>query len=395
MRSDMTHQEIVTELQALKVKQGREFSYLMQEQKRREQVESYLRVEVERLRADYKNVLEQLSNECSMRDRERMQFMKELESLRESVGSGNSGVPIGAIGGRRGSMTMELPSPLPVQATPMPMSLDMGAGDDARVAAFEKSLEQLKSRFEGVNMQQQRRTEELADRLERLLGMGAPSSNAGVNILGPNNSNVGVFGTRSDSPMAMRMAAQQQVGNQSGMSSMTPESPGIRDRGDSKPPSEVGATRMRSASKQERPVADKRPSKGVSSDLERRVKEVESRGNVTANVQNGQIQFVQEFEFLPGNQDTPQAGFMNMEMVKPILDDIAELALIFGDNLLVEGHCRKKGTEFWQTLADNRARLVAEELMMRGVPQDNMQIKGTPGKHGKANRHMTMVFSRR
>mmetsp|Transcript_72592 Transcript_72592/g.135596 ORF Transcript_72592/g.135596 Transcript_72592/m.135596 type:complete len:468 (+) Transcript_72592:88-1491(+) len=387
LRANMTYDDVVAELQALKVKQSREFSYLMQEQKRREQIESYLRVEVERLRADYKNILEQLSNECSMRDRERMQFQQEIELLRMHIGT-SSDVPIGALGSRRGSRQNSSPVELspPLQTSPPLMVETSALSADDRAVSLERSLEMLKAQFEGVNQQQQRRTEELAQRLERLIGGGGHLNGHAVNLLGPNS------GTRSDSPSGFR--------NNRG--STTPDTPRSSPPGrqDSKPPSEAGRPRTSTKDLQLRDrTASDRSARGGSKvpvEVEHRLKEVEANGNIAVNLSTGQVQLLQEFEFLPGNMDTPQAGFLaGVEAVKPILDDLAELALASSEPFLVEAHCRKKGTEFWQTLADNRARLVANELLARGVPEEKLQVRGTPGKHGKANRHMTLAFVHR
>jgi len=385
----MSYDDVNGELQALKVKQSREFSYLMQEQKRHEQIESYLRVEVERLRADYKNILEQLSNECSMRDRERMQFQKEIEFLRMHIGT-SSDVPIGALGSRVGSRQNSSPVDFSALQTSAPFVVDTSVlSSDDRAVSLEKSLEMLKNQFEGVNQQQQRRTEELALRLERLISGGGVQGHVNgnaVNLLGPN-----AVGTRSESP----------TGYKNNRGSTTPDTPRSSPPGrqDSKPPSEVGRPRTSTKDLRDRTGSDSKSSRAgskLAGEVEYRVKEVEANGNIAVNLSNGQVQLLQELEFLPGNMDTPQAGFLaGAEAVKPILDDLAELALLASETFLVEAHCRKKGTEFWQTLADNRSRLVANELMARGVPEEKLQIRGTPGKHGKANRHMTLAFVHR
>eukprot|EP00971_Amphidinium_carterae_P047624 938124-Amphidinium_carterae.2 len=189
----------------------------------------------------------------------------------------------------------------------------------------------------------------------------------------------------------------------------------------------VGRPRTSTKDLRDRTGSDSKSSRAgskLAGEVEYRVKEaVEANGNIAVNLSNGQVQLLQELEFLPGNMDTPQAGhdgfsvvrgcFLTLyqagflagaEAVKPILDDLAELALLASETFLVEAHCRKKGTEFsciasqhalnvprlhtcvqrfWQTLADNRSRLVANELMARGVPEEKLQIRGTPGKHGK------------
>lgn len=120
------------------------------------------------------------------------------------------------------------------------------------------------------------------------------------------------------------------------------------------------------------------------SDLERHVREIDARGNVRFDLMTGRMQVLREIAFVPlKSSDQPVAKLREPRMATEVLDDIAAIAALFENNVLtIEGHTGGGDNDFWQQLADDRARLVGQEIVNRGHRADNVRTIGKPGKTG-------------
>lgn len=119
-------------------------------------------------------------------------------------------------------------------------------------------------------------------------------------------------------------------------------------------------------------------------DLERRVREIDARGNVRFDLMTGRMQVLREIAFVPlKSSDQPVAKLRDPRAAAEVIDDIAAIAALFENNVLtIEGHTGGGDNSFWQELADDRARLVGQQIVFRGHRADNVQTIGKPGKSG-------------
>lgn len=119
------------------------------------------------------------------------------------------------------------------------------------------------------------------------------------------------------------------------------------------------------------------------SELERRIREIELRGNVRIDWQRGLVEVLREIGFVPRRTtESPDAELANPSAACFIFDDVAEAAGLVGGTVTVEGHTRGGESDFWQALAMDRARLVGKALIDRGIDQNRIVTRGMPGKSG-------------
>lgn len=119
------------------------------------------------------------------------------------------------------------------------------------------------------------------------------------------------------------------------------------------------------------------------SELERRIREIELRGNVRIDWQRGLVEVLREIGFVPRRTtESPDAELANPSAACFIFDDVAEAAGLVGGTVTVEGHTRGGESDFWQALAMDRARLVGKALIDRGIDQNRIVTRGMPGKRG-------------
>jgi len=119
------------------------------------------------------------------------------------------------------------------------------------------------------------------------------------------------------------------------------------------------------------------------SELERRIREIELRGNVRIDWQRGLVEVLREIRFIPRKTtESPDAELLNPSAACFIFDDVAEAAGLVGGTVTVEGHTRGGESDFWQALAMDRARLVGKALIDRGIDQNRVVTRGMPGKRG-------------
>lgn len=120
------------------------------------------------------------------------------------------------------------------------------------------------------------------------------------------------------------------------------------------------------------------------SEIDLRLHEIQARGNVRVDTRTGTMEVVKPIDFVRRkSSEEPTAVLANPAQATNTLDDMAEVAQLFDhDTLVVEGHTKGGENDFWQALADDRARLVVEELSKRGIGAERLQPKGLPGRRG-------------
>lgn len=112
---------------------------------------------------------------------------------------------------------------------------------------------------------------------------------------------------------------------------------------------------------------------------------IEANGNLSMNLKNGNCE-VSDIPFVPRKPPAePTAEFVSLETAKRVLADVAALDKIFQVPIQVEGHTRHvKGgqPDYWQQLAENRAKVIGEVLENMGVRKDKITCVGLPGYKG-------------
>lgn len=128
------------------------------------------------------------------------------------------------------------------------------------------------------------------------------------------------------------------------------------------------------------------------SPLNAALRNLEHRGNVRVNRETGQITLLRRLEFQPRTtKDEPTAAFRDVGTAESICKDLAELSTIFRRDMTIEGHTKGGEGEFWQTVANGRARIVAETMIDFGANPNLLHTRGLPGRLGK-NEVRTEVF---
>lgn len=123
-------------------------------------------------------------------------------------------------------------------------------------------------------------------------------------------------------------------------------------------------------------------------DLRKALDKIEGRGNIQVDISSepGQVHLIRPLLFQRRTAgDPPTADFSQPDLAQNICDDLAEVAKLFDCSVTVEGHTKGGEGEFWQALANNRARLVAEKLVSLGIDADKISCQGRPGKLGLNN----------
>jgi len=122
------------------------------------------------------------------------------------------------------------------------------------------------------------------------------------------------------------------------------------------------------------------------------VKRVERRGNLRLNHQTGQVTLLAPLAFHPRTtKDEPTAVLRDPEIADAICRDLAELSQIFNCPMTIEGHTKGGQNDFWQTLADRRAMLIADKMVEFGANPNLLETRGLPGRLGK-NEVRTEVY---
>jgi len=126
--------------------------------------------------------------------------------------------------------------------------------------------------------------------------------------------------------------------------------------------------------------------------LKRETAIVEQRGNLRVNHESGHVQLLRPIGFMPRTtKEEPTAVFKDVAAADSICRDLAEVSNIFCCPMTIEGHTKGGESDFWQTLANRRASLVADKMIEFGASADMLVTRGLPGKQGK-NEVRTEVF---
>jgi len=126
--------------------------------------------------------------------------------------------------------------------------------------------------------------------------------------------------------------------------------------------------------------------------LQAAVRMVERRGNIRVNHNTGHVTLLRRLEFQPRTtKDEPSAVFRDPDAAEAICKDLAEISNIFNSPMTIEGHTKGGESEFWQTLANRRARVVAETMIDFGANPGLLHTQGLPGRLGR-NEVRTEVY---
>jgi hypothetical protein len=119
---------------------------------------------------------------------------------------------------------------------------------------------------------------------------------------------------------------------------------------------------------------------------------VEQRGNLQVNHSSGHVMILRPLKFEPRTtKEKPTAVFIDVGIAEAVCKDLAELSNIFNCPMTIEGHTKGGESQFWQQLADNRARVVVELMIDLGANRNLLRAQGKPGRLGK-NEVRTEVF---
>jgi hypothetical protein len=113
-----------------------------------------------------------------------------------------------------------------------------------------------------------------------------------------------------------------------------------------------------------------------------RIKQIEKHGNVTVNLDNGDVDMLKPLEFVPRNQGgEPTAEFAQITQATSVIDDISDLQRLFNVKVEVEGHT-KGDSPFFEKLASNRSMLIKDHLVANGTNPRLIETKSLPGLKG-------------
>lgn len=117
----------------------------------------------------------------------------------------------------------------------------------------------------------------------------------------------------------------------------------------------------------------------------KRLRDIEARGNVKVDRQNGRIVPVRPLDFFPEappKEKGPfEVQFKDAAEVQKVVPDLLEVMSIFDAPLQI--NCVVKqgrgDANTWQQLAERRAEMVKESLVTSGRAQESISISGTIG----------------
>jgi len=129
-------------------------------------------------------------------------------------------------------------------------------------------------------------------------------------------------------------------------------------------------------------------------DLRKELTKIEARQNVQVDMNSGRVILLRQINFKQRFAgDAPAAEFCEPQLATVICEDIAAVALLFGCPVKVEGHTKGGKGKFWQTLADNRARLVADKIVEAGLDAKSVTTAGLPGNLGLHDSRVEVTLS--
>lgn len=118
----------------------------------------------------------------------------------------------------------------------------------------------------------------------------------------------------------------------------------------------------------------------------KRLKDIEGRGNIKINRQNGAVTMTRTVEFAQCKpNEEPNGKFTDANAASQVLRDLAQIATSFEVSFM-EVEVRVKvsrggNDDFWERLAESQAALVREQLETNGFPAEKLTVKGMAGNH--------------
>eukprot|EP00928_Gymnodinium_smaydae_P035126 TRINITY_DN24779_c0_g1_i1.p1 TRINITY_DN24779_c0_g1~~TRINITY_DN24779_c0_g1_i1.p1 ORF type:complete len:729 (-),score=115.60 TRINITY_DN24779_c0_g1_i1:96-2204(-) len=132
-----------------------------------------------------------------------------------------------------------------------------------------------------------------------------------------------------------------------------------------------------------------------------RIGEVVKRGHVRLDIGRGAVCFVRQLVFRrrTDGRDKPTAELSDGCGSEEMIDDVVEVARLLGGPLIVEGHLVKarhhpEYHRWGQKLSEERARLVVELLVARGMSRELISSRGQQslGKEWQSSFHVTIFL---
>jgi hypothetical protein len=110
---------------------------------------------------------------------------------------------------------------------------------------------------------------------------------------------------------------------------------------------------------------------------------IERRGHLKVDEKSGVVALLQSLDFVPKTQNMePRAEFKDPITADAICGDLADLSKLFHCPMTIEGHTKGGTDQFWQKLASERARVVAEKVIKFGADASLVKTRGLPGELG-------------
>lgn len=121
----------------------------------------------------------------------------------------------------------------------------------------------------------------------------------------------------------------------------------------------------------------------VESPLRAAVRRIEERNNLRVNHTTGHLTLCKNLAFQPRTtRDEPTAVFRDEAHANAVCRDLAEISSIFSCMMFIEGHTKGGESDFWQTLANRRAGIVAGKMIDFGADANLLETRGKPGRLG-------------
>ncbi|CAE7573483.1 magoh [Symbiodinium natans] len=120
----------------------------------------------------------------------------------------------------------------------------------------------------------------------------------------------------------------------------------------------------------------------------KRIRDIETKGNIKLDRQFGRIVFLQQLAFLPSvppkdaKQNPVTVALADPSQAESVLEDFADVVKMFQVPLNISISCKiPKGgdTAVWQDMATKRAQVLKDYLVNNGFPEDKVQTSGAVG----------------
>jgi len=119
----------------------------------------------------------------------------------------------------------------------------------------------------------------------------------------------------------------------------------------------------------------------------KRIREIETRGNVKLDRQFGRVALAQPLVFAPAApakdaKQCPAVSFADPSEAESLLEDVYDVVSMFGAPLNINVSCKvAKGGDnaIWQEMATKRAQAIKDYLVDSGFPEEKIQVGGFVG----------------